>query len=103
MSKILNNAGTEQLNIADVSKNYKTKNYNCEVKEDLSEMIIFFLEDLEKYNTENNRKMNHLEIQKSIDKFKNDYLSKDSYYSEKDKYEEITESDDYFSYLFEQN
>ncbi len=98
----------EKLNVSDIknhlNENYEIENYDCISKEDLSEIIVFFLEDLEQYNKENNITMNNLEIQKSIDIFKNDYLEKGTYYSEKEKYEEIVidddgQSDDYFDNL----
>ena len=78
---------------------YRPENYNCVVKEDISRIVGFFLEDLKSYNEENNIVMSDLEIQKCINLFMVDYLpSSKDYFSEKDIYEEITDtaSSEYF-------
>ena len=96
----------ENLNISDVrnrlNESYNSSNYNTIVQEDILSIIDFFLEDLYQYNEENDITMNDNEIQKCIDLFKEDYVKKDDYYSEKEHYEKIVldsklQSDDYFN------
>jgi len=76
--------------------------FDCVVKDDISTLIKFFLEDLEQYNKDNNITMDKDQIQKCIDVFKVDYLSSfrnEEHTSPKDKYEEIVEpetNDQYF-------
>jgi len=92
-----------RFNTLNESSNYDYSNYNCIVTEDISEIIEFFLEDLKVYNENMNITMNESEIQKCIDIFKEQYNEKDTYYSGKDRYEEITlyndENDEYFEDL----
>lgn len=73
---------------------YNAMLYNTIVKEDIIDIIDMFLEDLEAYNKENNIIMVRGEIQKAINLFKKFYSVKDTYYSEKERYEEMTLGDD---------
>jgi hypothetical protein len=97
----------ERKNIFNLNESYNIEKYDCVVKEDISEIISFFLEDLEGYNNDNDIQMNEQEIQKAIDIIKSDYLKKGTYYSEKEKYEEITgidshiNGDEYFNNIIE--
>ena len=82
--------------------NYDVTNFDTIVKENISEMIKFFLEDLENFNEENDIKMTKKNIQNAINKLKEKYKrTDDSYYSFKEHYEEITEdaSDEFFEEL----
>jgi hypothetical protein len=72
---------------------YNVMNYNTIIKEDISEMIIFFLEGLQNFNEEHNIIMSKTDIQKAINNFKKSYPPNNiRYYSIKEHYETITDS-----------
>ena len=85
--------------------NYKVEKYNTMIKKDISNLIVYFLEDLMAYNLDNEIFMSKKQIQKAIDKFKEEYLPCDyeRYYSESDEYERITDSSNitYFKEIVE--
>jgi hypothetical protein len=84
---------------------FNVEKYNTVLKEDLSDLIAYLLEDLEEYCNTNGIKLTKKQIQKAINKFKEEYLPRnnDSYYSERDDYERIAidTSDEYFKEIVE--
>ena len=75
---------------------FSSENYDTILKEDISEIIQFFLEDLEAYCIDNDVILSKKDIQRLIENFKERALpSNEPYYSEKDRYEEIILGTDY--------
>jgi hypothetical protein len=86
------------------NKDYDVKNFNTIVDKDISNIIETFLSDLEQYNIENNIEMSSDEIKKSVDIFKNDFISSDMFkyhnlYDEQEYFDVIGSLDSYFEYI----
>ena len=93
------NKVNEELEV-ELNEIYNIDNYDTNVSINISGIIKFFLEDLEFYIKENDIKITKEMVTKLVNGFKEEFIKKiikdgGLYYSEKEKYEEITEDSNF--------